>query len=176
VGVLATGIVSAADRTRSRSWAGYALAATVPVVVLMVVKGSMWSNHNLFWVDLALGPAIGCFLAAVAASPPGIVVRVLDTPPLRGVGSFFYSLYLTHVPIVIAVSYGLVPGRVTPGAPTFCVLAAILLPLTVGFARLFAAVFEHPFQPRRGWTPLQRAISAWLRRWLRPEPAIAAGT
>ena len=41
-----------------------------------------------------------------------------------------YSLYLTHMPIVIAVSYGLVLGRVATGTPTFFVLAAILLPVT----------------------------------------------
>jgi hypothetical protein len=34
------------------------------------------------------------------------------------------------MPIVIAVSYGLVLGRVATGTPTFFVLAAILLPVT----------------------------------------------
>ncbi len=71
------------------------------------------------------------------------------------------------MPIVIAVSYGLVLGRVTTGTPTFFVLAAILLPVTVGFARLFAAAFELPFQRYRGWIPLRQAMSARLRQ-LRP--------
>jgi peptidoglycan/LPS O-acetylase OafA/YrhL len=79
-------------------------------------------------------------------------VRFLDTRPLRSLGSFSYSLYLTHAPIVFAVSYELVLGRVAPGTPTFLVLTAILVPTTVGFAQLFAAVFELPFQRQRGWT------------------------
>jgi len=164
VGLLAAGIVSASERTRSRPWAGYALAATVPVIALMVVKGSMWSNLNLFWLDLAWAPALGCFLAAIATSRPRPVIRFLHGRVPRSLGACSYSLYLTHMPIVIAVSYGLVLGRVAAGTPTFFVLAAILLPVTVCFARLFAAVFELPFQRHRGWIALRRAMSARLRQ------------
>src|ERR1022692_1958090 len=78
VGLLAAGIVTAGERTRSRPWAGYALAATVPAIALMVVRGSTWSSLNLFWLDLAWAPAIGCFLAAIAPSRPRPVIRFLD--------------------------------------------------------------------------------------------------
>jgi hypothetical protein len=40
VGFLASGIVTAGERSRSRPWAGCALAAAVPTIVLMVVRGS----------------------------------------------------------------------------------------------------------------------------------------
>jgi peptidoglycan/LPS O-acetylase OafA/YrhL len=164
VGLLAAGIVTADERIRSRPWAGYALAATVPVVVLMAVKGAAWSNLNLFWLDLAWAPAVGCLLAAIGASRPRPVVRFLDSRLPRTLGSCSYSLYLTHLPIVIAVAYGLVLPHIATGAPTFFVLAAIVLPLTVGFARLFAAAFELPFQRHRGWIPLRQAMSARLRQ------------
>jgi peptidoglycan/LPS O-acetylase OafA/YrhL len=172
VGLLAAGIVTAGERTRSRPWAGYALASTVPVIALMVVKGARWSNLNLFWLDLAWAPAVGCFLAAIATSRPRRVVRVLDSRLPRRLGSCSYSLYLTHMPIVIAVSYGLVLGRVAAGPPAFFVLAAILLPVTVCFAYLFAAVFEIPFQRHRGWSALIHAMPARLRR---TGPAAVAG-
>ncbi len=162
VGLLASGIVTAGERTRSWPWAGCALAAAIPAIALMVVRGSVWSNLNLFWLDLAWAPAIGCFLAAVATSRPRPIVRFLDSRIPRSLGACSYSLYLTHAPIVIAVSYGLVLGRVATGTPAFFVLAAILLPVTVGFARLFAAVFELPFQRHRGWIPLRQAMSARL--------------
>ena len=168
VGLLAAGIVTAGERTRSRPWAGYALAATVPAIALMVVKGATWSSINLFWLDLAWAPALGCFLAAVATSRPRFVVRFLNSRMPRSLGSCSYSLYLTHTPIVIAVSYGLVLGRVSSGTPMFLVLMAILLPITVCFARMFAAVFEIPFQRHRGWIPLRQAMLARLRQ-LRPE-------
>jgi peptidoglycan/LPS O-acetylase OafA/YrhL len=175
VGLLSAAIVTAGERTRSRPWAGYALAATVPVIALMVVKGSTWSNLNLFWLDLAWAPALGCFLAAIATSRPRLVIRFLDRRLPRSLGACSYSLYLTHMPIVIAVSYGLVLGRVATGTPTFFVLAAILLPVTVCFARLFAAVFEIPFQRHRGWNALQQAMSARLWQLRRTELGFVAG-
>src|SRR5258705_470342 len=174
VGLLAAGIVTAGEHTRSRPWAGYALAATVPVIALMVVKGATWSNLNLFWLDLAWAPVVGCFLAAIGTSRPRPVIRFLDGRLPRSLGACSYSLYLTHMPIVIAVSYGLVLGRVTTGTPTFFVLAAILLPVTVCFARLFAAVFELPFQPHRGWSALRQAMSARLSQLRRTGAAVVA--
>jgi peptidoglycan/LPS O-acetylase OafA/YrhL len=175
VGVLASGIVTAGERTRSLPWAGFALAAAVPAIALMVVKGSVWSNLNLFWLDLVWVPAIACFLAAVATSRPRFVVRFLSSRMPRSLGSCSYSLYLTHAPIVIAVSFGLVAGHVTAGTPRFFVLIAILLPVTVCFARMFAAVFEIPFQRHRGWIPLRQAMSARLRQLRPQEPAPGAG-
>jgi peptidoglycan/LPS O-acetylase OafA/YrhL len=158
VGVLAAGIVTASERIRGLPWPSYALVAAIGAVALIWSRGSTWTNVNLFWVDLAWAPAIGCLLAAIATSRPQPLLRMLDAQPLRRLGSFSYSLYLTHMPIVIAVSYGLVLGRVAPGTSTFLVLSAIVLPVTVGFAWLFAAVFELPFQRHRGWAPLRRAV------------------
>ena len=128
IGVLAAGVVTASERTRSRPWAGFALAASIPVVVLIMLKGSTWTNNHLFWADLAWGPAIACLLAAVATSRPRLVVRFLNTRPLRSLGSFSYSLYLTHAPIVIAVSYGLILGHVAAGTPPFLVLTGFCCP------------------------------------------------
>jgi peptidoglycan/LPS O-acetylase OafA/YrhL len=159
IGVAAAGIVTGGERVRCRPWGWYALVTAVPVIALIAAKGSVWTNDNLFWVDLTWAPAVGCLLLAAATARPRVLVRVLEVRPLRGLGSISYSLYLTHAPIVIAVSYGLVLGRVAPGAPTFLLLSAVLLPTTVGFAWLFAALFELPFQRHRGWLPLRRAMT-----------------
>ena len=162
IGVLAAGIVAAGERTRRRPWAWLALAAAIPVIALIAERGSVWTIGHLFWVDLAWGPAIGCLLAAIATGRPESLLRLLKTRPLRSLGSFSYSLYLTHAPIVIAVAYGLVLPRVAPGVPTFLVLTAVAVPLTLIFARLFAAVFEIPFQRHRGWVPLWEAAASSL--------------
>jgi peptidoglycan/LPS O-acetylase OafA/YrhL len=68
---------------------------------------------------------------------------------MRSLGLSSYSLYLTHGPIVVVVSERIVAGRVSPGAPAFLASLALTLPLTVGFARLYASVFERPFLHRR---------------------------
>jgi peptidoglycan/LPS O-acetylase OafA/YrhL len=149
VGVLTAGIVGASTARRSWPWPRLALAAVIPVLVVIWWQGSVWTLDHLYWVDLSLGPAIACLLAALATGRPARLVRVLDTRPVRGLGSCSYSLYLTHAPIVAIVCERIVAGRVATGVPFFLVSLALVLPLTIGFARAFAAVFEIPFQRPR---------------------------
>jgi peptidoglycan/LPS O-acetylase OafA/YrhL len=149
VGILAAGIVRASAARRSWPWAWLALAAAVPVLALISRQGSVWTLDHLFWVDLALGPAVACLLAGLATGRPRPLLRLLDTRPLRSLGSFSYSLYLTHGPIVVVVYEEVVSGRVRQGVPAFVATFALALPLTVVFARVFASVFEIPFQRGR---------------------------
>ena len=146
VGILTAGIVSAGTARRSWPWAWLALAAAAPVLATIWWQGSVWTLDHLFWVDLALGPAIACLLAGLATGRPASLLRVLDARPIRNLGSSSYSLYLTHAPIVVIVYDGIVAGRVRQGVPAFVVSLAIVLPLTIAFARVFASVFERPFQ------------------------------
>jgi peptidoglycan/LPS O-acetylase OafA/YrhL len=149
VGILAAGIVGASAARRSWPWAWLALAAAAPVVATILWRGSVWTLDHLFWVDLALGPAIACLLAALATGRPAPVLRALDTRPLRSLGSFSYSLYLTHAPIVAVVCELVVAGRVRQGVPAFLVSLALAVPLTILFARVFASFFEAPFRRRQ---------------------------
>lgn len=149
VGILGAGIVGASAARRSWPWHWLALAAAAPVLAAIWWQGSVWTLDHLFWVDLALGPAVACLLAALATGRPAPLLRLLDTRPVRNLGSSSYSLYLTHAPIVVVVYERIVAGRVAQGVPAFVVTLAIALPLTIGFARLFASVFETPFLHRR---------------------------
>jgi peptidoglycan/LPS O-acetylase OafA/YrhL len=165
VGVLTAGIVGASAARRSWPWPRLALAAVIPVLVVIWWQGSVWTLDHLYWVDLSLGPAIACLLAALATGRPAGLLRVLDVRPIRSLGSFSYSLYLTHAPIVAIVCERIVAGRVGSGVPFFLVSLALVLPLTIGFARAFAAVFEIPFQRPRASTgtraqPVPRAQGA----------------
>jgi peptidoglycan/LPS O-acetylase OafA/YrhL len=155
IGVAAAGILTMAG-WQARPWHRYTGIAAVPAFGLIAWRGRDWTDAHLFWVDLVLGSAIGCLLVAVGTGRPGLLVRLLDTRPLRRLGAFSYSLYLTHLPIVVAVYYGLLQGRFSQGGPMFLLLCATVLPLTVLFARLFAQVFELPFACRR-----DRATSSW---------------
>src|SRR5438270_165882 len=60
-----------------------------------------------------------------------------------------YSLYLIHGPIVVLVYEKIVAVRVGQGVPAFLVSLALVLPLTIVFARVFASVFETPFLRQR---------------------------
>jgi peptidoglycan/LPS O-acetylase OafA/YrhL len=150
VGILAAGIVGASAGRRSWPWARLALAAAAAVLATIWWQGSVWTLDRLFWVDIALGPAIACLLAALATGRPVALLRLLDARPIRNLGLSSYSLYLTHAPIVVIVYEQIVAGRVAQGVPAFIVTLAIALPLTIVFARLFASVFEKPFLRHHG--------------------------
>ena len=149
VGILSAGIVGASTARRSWPWAWLALAAAAPVLATIWSQGSVWTLDHLFWVDIALGPAIACVLAGLATGHPAPLLRMLDAKPIRNLGLSSYSLYLTHAPIVAIVYEKIVAGRVSQGVPAFVVSLAIVLPLTIVFARLFASVFEKPFMRPR---------------------------
>ncbi|QYC38110.1 O-acetyltransferase OatA [Nonomuraea coxensis DSM 45129] len=172
VGVLAAAVL----RTRTRfplHWA--AAVAAVPVLVLIVAQGSEWTVARFFWVDLALAPAAGLLLAAVALGRPRPLVRLLDTRPVRALGSFSYSLYLVHAPIVVAVNHFLVAPLLEPGVGRLAALLAVAAPASVLFARVFAAAFELPFQRHRGAAALRDAVRARLARPGRTRAAAATG-
>jgi peptidoglycan/LPS O-acetylase OafA/YrhL len=146
VGILSAGIVGASTARRSWPWPWLALAAAVPVLATIWWQGSVWTLDHLFWVDIALGPAIACLLAGLATGRPAPLLRLLDARPIHSLGSSSYSLYLTHAPIVVIVYDRIVAGRVRQGVPAFVVSLALVLPLTIVFARVFASVFETPFR------------------------------
>lgn len=157
LGVVAAGITVAGGTARRLPWPWLAALAAAPVLALAAGTGSVWTAHHFFWVDLALGPALALLVVSVTTGRPAPLVRLLDTRPAREMGSFSYSLYLVHLPVVTVVSRTI--GRhhlVAPGLPTFVLTLAVAVPAALLLARGFAAVFEIPFQRHRGW-PWPRA-------------------
>ena len=149
VGMLAAGIVGASSARRSWPWPRLALAAVIPVLLTGAFKGSVWTLDHLYWVDLALGPAIACLLAGLVTGRPALLLRGLDARPMRRLGSFSYSLYLIHAPIVAIVCERILADRVPQGVPFFLASLALVLPLTIGFAWCFSMVFETRFRRPR---------------------------
>lgn len=178
-GIVAAGILVASDRARRLPWHWMALIAVVPVIVLVVARGSVWTVGNFVWVDLLLGPATALLLAAVAVGRPSPFVRLLETRPMQRLGGCSYSLYLTHAPIVVTVHHVVRRLGVGSGMPTFLVMLAIAVPLAVAFALWFASLFEIPFQRHRSWAAWRDMISArWRERasWgeRRPEKPVVS--
>jgi hypothetical protein len=59
---------------------------------------------------------------------------------------------------VVVVYELVVAGRVGQGAPAFLVSLALVVPLTIVFARAFAAVFETPFRRHRSWASVRAGL------------------
>lgn len=158
IGAVAAGIVSgSARRWRGLPWPWLALTAAIPAFLMITQQGSVWTVGHYPWVDLAIGPAIGLLLVSVSLGRPAVLVRVLDTAPLRRLGSFSYSLYLIHAPLVVALYHLVVAPHAPPGMPAFFMMLAAALPVTLTVAWAFAAVFELPFQRYRSSTALLAA-------------------
>ncbi|MFD9507214.1 acyltransferase family protein [Streptomyces mirabilis] len=150
-GLVGAGIVVAPERVRRLPWHWLAALAALPVVALVVIKGSAWTVDHYFWIDLAVAPAMTMMIAAVATGRPAVLMRLLATRPMRGLGDFSYSLYLVHLPIVMIVCRKVAPHFVSPGLPAFWFTLTLALPASVLAAWLFAKLFELPFKRNRSW-------------------------
>jgi peptidoglycan/LPS O-acetylase OafA/YrhL len=176
LGLAAAGILRAGERVRRLPWQWFALIAVVPVLVLLTVKGSVWWDRQHFWVDLAFGPAIALLLAAVATQRARPIVWLLNTRPVRKLGSFSYSLYLIHAPIVVAISLKVIAPHMGPGLARFAVTLALAVPVSILAAWCFGTIFEIPFQRYRSWTALREAARARLGRTPGAAQPVAAHT
>jgi peptidoglycan/LPS O-acetylase OafA/YrhL len=164
VGVLAAGIARD-ERWHRLPLLWLAVGAAVPALALIAVMGSTWTIEHYFWVDLAVLPAMGLLLAAIGAGRAPKVSRAIDVAPIRSLGGFSYSLYLIHAPIVVAVAALVVRPRVGTGVSALLLMLLIALPLALVAARLFAALFDLPFQRHKSWSALLAAAQARLRSW-----------
>ncbi|MFD8810851.1 acyltransferase family protein [Streptomyces sp. NPDC059627] len=166
-GVIGAGVVAASDRVRRLPWGWFAVLAALPVLSLGVVRGPVWTVNHYFWIDLAIAPAMTMLLAAVATGKPAVLVRLLTARPVHGLGGFSYSLYLIHLPIVLAVIRRIAPHFVSPGLPTFCFTLTVGLPASILGAWLFSKVFEIPFKRSRSWKSIAAlgALGVSPSRW-----------
>jgi peptidoglycan/LPS O-acetylase OafA/YrhL len=164
-GMIGAGVVVASGRIQRLPWVWFAVLAAMPVLALGVIQGSVWTVTHYFWVDLAIAPAMTMLIAAVATGRPPILVRLLTARCIRSLGSFSYSLYLIHLPIVMAVIRRVAPHFVSPGLSTFWFTLAVALPISVLGAWLFSKLFEMPFKRNRSWeSMIALGRSRWIRR------------
>ena len=163
-GVVAAGMAND-ERWRRLPLLWLAAGAAVPPLALIAAMGPLWTFEHYFWVDLSALPAMALLLAAIGAGGARRVSGVLDAPPLRSLGGFSYSLYLIHAPIVVAVAALVVRPRLGWGVDTLLVMLVVALPLSLLASRLFAAVFDLPFQRHKSWSALFAAAKDRFR-WL----------
>ncbi|MET3422834.1 peptidoglycan/LPS O-acetylase OafA/YrhL [Actinoplanes tereljensis] len=154
-GVVAAGVVAAGDRFRRLPWLLISVLAAVPVGALILHQGVRWFTGHYYWVDMAIAPAMTAFLLAIVSGRPAVLIRLLDSRPLERLGSFSYSLYLIHLPIVVAISLKLVAPRLGHGVAAFLVTTVLGGGLSLVGAWFFARVFEFPFQRYRSWAEIR---------------------
>lgn len=133
-------ILAWAGRRSRSSLAALAIGVLLLSAVLLPARWIMWSINpgaeTLFHIAssfVVLG-ALGVVLVAVAWPPAS---WLLSTPPFRWLGRISFSLYLVHVPIIIAVNAIL-------GGTNLLLGAAISVAVAVPIALLFSRFIETP--------------------------------
>ena len=107
--------------------------------------------------------------------PAGITKSILQWGPLYLVGTFSYSLYLLHAPVIQIVWQWVIRPLHLSGLAAFVTLVAIALPACIAMAWMFFLVFERPFMSSRQKTAVREAETSLAGGAKSdPEPATAS--
>ncbi|WP_422936011.1 acyltransferase family protein [Sinomonas sp. P47F7] len=139
--------------------AGFATAAGV--------AGPRTIVGEYFWVDLVVGAATACLFVALTQGRLPWLARFLALRPLAAVGTFAFSLYLVHAPILdVLRERVLAPAGVT-GANAFWPLMLLGVPAALAGAYAFFVVCERPFLRIRSFRQLWDAVRQLAVPWRR---------
>jgi peptidoglycan/LPS O-acetylase OafA/YrhL len=106
-------------------------------------------RHYTGLIDVAVGLYIAWFLVMLASGKLSLIHRLLSWQPLVFVGSFAYSIYLMHAPLLqIIWQYVLSPLHLDLG-PAVLFLTLLGTGLITGLSYLFFLVVEQPFVMKR---------------------------
>jgi peptidoglycan/LPS O-acetylase OafA/YrhL len=173
VALFALGVVAAdlcARRTLPRlPWNLLTIIAAVVAVAVLVpyVDGEL--DWYLWPADLIVGVMVALFFVASHRDDRIVPARLLGARPIVFLGTFSYSLYLIHAPIVDVA--GALLYRVHASAALSVAVWAALIPAILAAAYGFYRVFERPFLT----AGFRRAIDADVNRpAAAPHPAILA--
>ena len=130
-----------------------AFTALGMTTIIMIAVSEIPLLHGqtmpISFADFFVGLWAVSLTVAVSNAEHSWLNRLLSWRPLVAVGTFAYSLYLIHAPLIQVVwQYVLFPLRPYPILRFFC-LCLIGLPLIVGCSYLFFLLCERPFLNKR---------------------------
>jgi peptidoglycan/LPS O-acetylase OafA/YrhL len=159
VGLFAIGIAAALLVFSKRS--GWHMLSQSPVVTWMclasvfIVLAASWAHYlrGLFYIDVFVALITVAALMRMSLGRWSLLRKALESRPLAFVGSFSYSLYLIHAPLIQCVWQYLVHPLGVSRNAEFLLLFLIGTPLTLASAYVFYLACERPFLPSRSRSP-----------------------
>jgi peptidoglycan/LPS O-acetylase OafA/YrhL len=159
VGIFALGMLAAyatqapneryARLRDSTAWVPVAITSAAVTAILMGSWGVDLSVKRFHLLDFPVGVLATSILVISARSQEGWLARALSWKPLVFVGTFSYSVYLVHAPLLqIVWQYALRPLGLADNT-MFVAEMTLGLAFVVGVAFLFSRVFEVPFMGTR---------------------------
>jgi peptidoglycan/LPS O-acetylase OafA/YrhL len=165
LGMLAAYLTQSQDPTyvrvrRAVPWLGVAGGCIALICVLSKVWGWDLATERFHFLDLPSGIAAMALLVATSSASESVLTRALSFKPLVFIGTFSYSVYLVHAPLLqILWQYVFHPAGLGPVA----MFAAFMVPgalLILAAAYGFFRVFEEPFLNPPGAAEPGRAVAA----------------
>ena len=127
------------------------LLATTTLLMIAVSKLKLWHGDVLsfLYADFFVGLWAASLLVAASNVQITWLDRMLSWRPLVFMGTFAYSIYLIHAPLLqVLWQYVFVPLQGRP-VPMFLALSLVGTPLIIGVSYLFFLACERPFLNRR---------------------------
>jgi len=151
-----------ARRRESVPWGGLS-AGLLAALVLVSLKHFSWPEAVAL-KDILVGAATACLLVACTRSLTrrqetatdqrpetrghgSWALRLMESRPAVWLGTFSYSLYLVHAPVLALCQAALRPLHLAPTSG-LCVMLAAGVPLALLASYLFHLAFEKPFLSR----------------------------
>jgi peptidoglycan/LPS O-acetylase OafA/YrhL len=168
IGAAAAFIVFSRD-SRWQKFCQSPFVSWIGVGSVFFVVAASWSHYmrGLFYIDLFVSLATVAALLKMSLGRWRLLKAALAWKPLAFVGSFAYSLYLIHAPLIQCVWQYVVHPLGTSRNMEFFLLVLIGLPFILVCAFLFYLGCERPFLRSRG---TERAKTQ------SPSTSIVAGT
>jgi peptidoglycan/LPS O-acetylase OafA/YrhL len=155
IGLFALGMV-AADIGFSQKPKLIAIKNSFPWILLIIVFSLLavlteWKKLGLdLWIsDGFCGLVTACLLiyctkSIIEDKKSPIILQLFEHPLIIALGSFSYSLYLTHGVVVTLLGHFLLSRQLSPVNFTV-IFYLIAVPMSLAIAYLFYLVFERPF-------------------------------
>ena len=150
MGMLGAGITFSRDEAlaglrRRVPWVWVALATTLLMVTLSYVK---FFHDKVSILDFFVGVWAMSLLIAAGYRSDTRLHRALSWKPLAFVGTFAYSIYVIHAPLLQLIwLYVVRPLRLTPNLGVAAVFG-VFIPLVIAGAYIFFLACERPFLSR----------------------------
>lgn len=139
-------------------WKTVGASLAVIVAGVCVVKPFEWVSDNFYWVDILFGLAVICLVVSMSQGSAPRVTQAFAWKPLAVAGTFSYSLYLVHAPLLqVLWQAGIDPLSLSRGGQ-LALLWLVACPLIVLFSYGFYRVAEKPFVPKGTPRPAEPGV------------------
>jgi peptidoglycan/LPS O-acetylase OafA/YrhL len=150
------------ERVREQlPWTAIFAVAAAALVLACLLLGRDRTLADFAYLDPVAGLAAAALLVATTRARPSRLRRLLATPRLALLGTFAYSLYLIHAPVLQLVWQALIGPVAVPAWAAFSALLVVGVPSAIAAAYGFFFVCERPFlRPRRRYPSIVSGVSS----------------